>query len=175
MCDKCGCSDRAPTQGPSAHAHNHTPGREGLSNLDRMAERNRGFFQAKRLLAVNVLSFSASSAQPLIRRTLAEWGQRHQLAVVDHAFLQSIQAAHDHNPGHGHHHATDDAEPETGLLDAHKISHALRVMELDRVDAVFLENGGSAACQAVNDLGENLRVAVFSVRDGEQKPFDAAN
>ena len=169
MCDKCGCSDRASGHGASDNGHDHGPGREGLSQLDRIAERNRGFFQARRVLAVNVLSFSTFSARPLIQRTMSEWGQVRNVVLVDNAFLESVHAAHDH--GHGHHHDTDDEGSETGLLDAHKISHALRAMDLEHADAVLLENGGSAACQAVNDLGETVRVAVFSVKDGEQKPL----
>ena len=168
MCDKCGCSDRASHHGTSDHVHDHGLSREGLSHQDRIAERNRGFFQARQVLAVNILSFSTFTARPLIQKTMSEWGKSRKVALVDSAFLESIHAAHDHDH---HHHAADDAGEETGLLDAHKISHALRAMDLEHVDVVLLENGGSAACQAVNDLGETIRVAVFSVRDGEQKPL----
>ncbi len=56
-------------------------------------------------------------------------------------------------------------------MDAHKIGHALSHLTFDGVDLVLIENGGSAACQAVTDLGENARVAVFSVREGERKPL----
>ena len=181
MCEKCGCSDRADLAGTSAPSHDSGIGREKLSHLDRLAERNRGFFLAKRVLAVNVLSFSGSSVRPLIQQTLASWGPRRHVVRVDGAFLDSIHAAHDHphehNSGHhsahGHHppEPVDDGGEDSGFLDAHKISHALRAMDWDRVDAVLLENGGSAACQAVNDLGETLRVAVFSAQAGEQKPL----
>lgn len=170
MCDNCGCSDL----GHGGPTHDHGPGHvhglahpeTGLALADRLAERNRGFFSAKRLFVVNLLSFSQSHAHALIECTQDHFGRR--LTVLSSRLLASVHADHDHPHGHSH---TRDTTAEHAFMDAHKIGHALSHLTFDGVDLVLIENGGSAACQAVNDLGENARVAVFSVREGERKPL----
>jgi hydrogenase nickel incorporation protein HypB len=173
MCDKCGCSDQHAQRPPAHaggpdHAHPHQADEPAtLAHHDRLAERNRGFFRAKRVFVVNLLSFTGSNVQSLITRTLADYPGR--LRVITPAFLEQVQAHHSHH----HHpaHAAADPTDENLSLDAHIIAHALDHLALDQVDVVLLENHGSAASQAVYDLGETTRVALFSVRDGAHKPL----
>lgn len=168
MCEKCGCSDR--TEDGHDQGHQHDPGvAAALSHNDRLAERNRGFFLAKRVSVVNLLSFSRSNTHAIVERTVAEFGTRRRVAVVTVADLEAMGAAHDHHSHDGHSHADPSDEPVA--VDAHAIGHALSHLDLDHTDLVLIENGGSAACQAVYDLGETVRVAVFSVREGELKPL----
>ncbi|MFZ4395852.1 MAG: hydrogenase nickel incorporation protein HypB [Kiritimatiellia bacterium] len=179
MCEKCGCS--APTLRQHGHtlahthaatrAHVHEPEAAELSRQDRLAERNRGFFLAKRVFVVNLLSFAGSGAPSFVVRTVAEYGLRRKLRVVTSDFLDQIHAHHDHQDHDGHAHADTPAPDENASLDAHGIAHALDHLELDTAEIVLLENGGSAAAQAVYDLGETVRVAMFSFANGESKPL----
>ena len=173
MCDKCGCSDpklyrhdHVPAKG-LAHAHDHAHAQEKaeLSSNDRLAERNRGFFSAKRVFVVNLLSFSGSGVHAFVARTVTDYGRRQQVRVVTADFLEKIHAIHDHPS------ATPASSEENTHLDAHGIAHALDHLDLEHAGVLLLENGGSAASQAVYDLGETARVALFSVRDGVYKPL----
>jgi hydrogenase nickel incorporation protein HypB len=164
MCDKCGCSDRPLAQRPAA-AHTHA-GADELSRDDRLAERNRGFLHAKRVFAVNLLPFPAAGVQAFVRRTAAEFGPRRRLRIVDASFLDTIHARH----AHGHHAPNTDPDGNE-CLDAHAVAHALEHLDLDHADVLLLVNGGSAALQAVRDLGATARVPLFSVRQGEAKPL----
>ena len=168
MCEKCGCSD-TPNHGHD-QGHQHDPGvAAALTHNDRLAERTRGFLLAKRVSVVNLLSFSRSNSHALVARTVAEYGRRRHMAVMTLADLEEMGARHDHHHEHGHSH---DALPdEPVVVDAHAVGHALSHLDLDHLDLVLIENGGSAACQAVYDLGETARVAVFSVCEGELKPL----
>ena len=56
-------------------------------------------------------------------------------------------------------------------LEARMISDALRKMDLEQVDLLFIENVGGLICPASYDLGEHLRVVVMSVTEGEDKPL----
>lgn len=56
-------------------------------------------------------------------------------------------------------------------LEARMIRDALRQMDLDEVDLLFIENVGSLICPASFDLGEHLRVVVMSTTEGEDKPL----
>lgn len=173
MCEKCGCSESRPSRNSAAevpvHGHAHAPGASELTQNDRLAERNRGFLRAKRVFVVNLLSFAGSGARSFVERTATEFGQRRRLRVVTADFLESIHAIHGHHTGPLHVGAP--TTDENVHLDAHSIAHALEHLDLDHADAVLLQNGGSAASQAVYDLGESARVALFSVRDGESKPL----
>ena len=167
MCENCGCSDTADHG--HDHGHRHDLGvPAALSLNDRLAERNRGFCLAKRVSVVNLLSFSRSNAHALVERTVAEYGKRWRVAVIASADFEKLGATHDHHH-HGHFH--DILPDQSAAVDAHAIGHALSHLDLDRLDMVLIENGGSAACQAVYDVGETARVAVFSVREGELKPL----
>lgn len=172
MCEKCGCSDSADHGHEHGHRHDDDAGASAALSLnDRLAERNRGFFMAKRVCVVNLTSFSRSNVHALAERTVAEYGKRRRVKVVASADLARLGAVHDH---HHHHHADGShavIPEEAPAVDAHAIGHALPGLDLDHLDLVLIENGGSAACQAVYDLGETARVAVFSVREGELKPL----
>jgi hydrogenase nickel incorporation protein HypB len=56
-------------------------------------------------------------------------------------------------------------------LDAEMISKALEDWQLDQLDLLFIENVGNLVCPSSYDLGENLRVVLMSVTEGEDKPL----
>ena len=55
-------------------------------------------------------------------------------------------------------------------LAAHVIETAAGNFELDDIDLLIVENLGNLVCPAEFDIGENLRVVVLSVTEGEDKP-----
>ena len=56
-------------------------------------------------------------------------------------------------------------------LDAAMIERALKGRNLDEFDLLFIENVGNLVCPASYDLGEELRVVLLSVTEGEDKPL----
>jgi hydrogenase nickel incorporation protein HypB len=56
-------------------------------------------------------------------------------------------------------------------LEAGMISSHLEGWELDQFDFLFIENVGNLVCPANYDLGEDLRIALLSVTEGEDKPL----
>jgi hydrogenase nickel incorporation protein HypB len=56
-------------------------------------------------------------------------------------------------------------------LEADMISTALDGWELTEIDYLFIENVGNLVCPSTFDLGENLRLVLFSVTEGEDKPL----
>jgi hydrogenase nickel incorporation protein HypB len=56
-------------------------------------------------------------------------------------------------------------------LDAAMIEAAIASWKLDELDFLFLENVGNLVCPASYDLGEELRVVLLSVTEGEDKPL----
>src|SRR5271154_4006781 len=56
-------------------------------------------------------------------------------------------------------------------LEAAMVQNALREWNLDDLDFLFVENVGNLVCPASYDLGENLRLVLISVTEGEDKPL----
>jgi hydrogenase nickel incorporation protein HypB len=56
-------------------------------------------------------------------------------------------------------------------LDAAMVEHALDEWALPDLDVLFIENVGNLVCPASYDLGENLRLVLMSVTEGEDKPL----
>jgi hydrogenase nickel incorporation protein HypB len=56
-------------------------------------------------------------------------------------------------------------------LEAAMVDHALEGWDLDRLDFLFIENVGNLVCPSSYDLGENLRLVLISVTEGEDKPL----
>jgi len=55
-------------------------------------------------------------------------------------------------------------------LDSHMVLHALEELKLRELDLVFIENVGNLVCPSAFDLGEDVRVVLTSVTEGEDKP-----
>jgi hydrogenase nickel incorporation protein HypB len=56
-------------------------------------------------------------------------------------------------------------------LDADMVRHSLEDWHLNDFDCLFIENVGNMVCPASYDLGENLRIVLMSVTEGEDKPL----
>src|SRR5205814_3993845 len=56
-------------------------------------------------------------------------------------------------------------------LEAKMVQEALEGWPLAELDFLFIENVGNLVCPASFDLGEDLRLVLFSVTEGEDKPL----
>ena len=55
-------------------------------------------------------------------------------------------------------------------LDAKMIKNQLQKLEIDSLDLIIVENVGNLVCPAAYDLGEDMRMVILSVAEGEDKP-----
>jgi hydrogenase nickel incorporation protein HypB len=56
-------------------------------------------------------------------------------------------------------------------LDARQVDQALQAAAFQPVDLLFIENVGNLICPTSYDLGEDFKVALLSVAEGDDKPF----
>lgn len=56
-------------------------------------------------------------------------------------------------------------------LDSHSISIAIKELDLDALDVIFVENVGNLVCPSHFDLGENFKLAIVSTAEGDDKPI----
>jgi hydrogenase nickel incorporation protein HypB len=139
-----------------------------LEKNDRLAEQNRGFFRAKKLLVLNMVSSPGSGKTTFIRETAAKLAGHLRVGVIVGDLATDNDAARLRTAG------IPVVQITTGTichLDADMISKASVQMGLDELDVLVIENVGNLVCPADYDLGEDLRVVLLSVTEGEDKPL----
>jgi len=166
-------TSHAHAGGEQAHAHGG-PTRSVdlrvslLEKNDRLAERNRGFFLGRGVLALNLVSSPGAGKTTLLERTLDEFGRQIRCAVIvgDLETDRDAQRLYrDHAPV---------AQITTGTachLDAEMVARGVEAIDLDGVRVLFIENVGNLVCPAAFDLGEAVRVVLLSTTEGEDKPL----
>ncbi|HQQ82259.1 MAG TPA: hydrogenase nickel incorporation protein HypB [Cyclobacteriaceae bacterium] len=132
------------------------------------AERNRGYFMAKDILALNLVSSPGSGKTSLLERTLSDLNGDLTFSVIE-----------------GDQQTTNDADriAATGApvvqintgkgchLDADMIENAIQKLRPENNSVVIIENIGNLVCPAMFDLGEQSRVVIISVTEGDDKPL----
>lgn len=174
MCATCGCG----TENDHQHGHDHFSGQpesgtkinveqDILYQNNLLAQRNRGYFEAKNILAINLVSSPGSGKTSLLEKTLTDLKGSLLSYVIEGDQQTSNDADRIHATG------TKVVQINTGKgchLDAHMILHALQGMKPVNDSVMFIENVGNLVCPAMFDLGEGERVVVMSVTEGEDKP-----
>jgi hydrogenase nickel incorporation protein HypB len=166
---------------PHEHPHDHDHGHDHdalhrtldvqeaiLAKNDRLAERNRGFFKAKRLLVLNVLSAPGSGKTTFIQKTIQALASRLRVGVIVGDLETDNDAVRLRTTG------AAVVQITTGTvchLDAEMVARAMAKLDLDNLDLLIIENVGNLVCPASYDLGEDLRVVLLSVTEGEDKPL----
>ena len=139
-----------------------------LLKNDEQALRNRDRFRRLGLLTLNVLSSPGSGKTALLERTLADLADEMPTGVIVGDLATDNDARRLRRPG------VEVVQITTGNvchLEAAMIDRALAEMDLDRLRLLFIENVGNLVCPASYDLGEELRVVLLSVTEGEDKPL----
>jgi hydrogenase nickel incorporation protein HypB len=138
----------------------------GKNNL--LAERNRGYFEAKNILTLNLVSSPGSGKTALLERTLADLKDELPCYVIEGDQQTSNDANRIAATG------AEVVQINTGKgchLEADMIHDALKQLKPSENSLLFIENVGNLVCPAMFDLGEGARVVIISVTEGEDKPI----
>jgi len=154
-----------------AHAHEHgtsvTLEQDILAKNQLLAERNRGWLAGRSILALNLVSSPGAGKTRLLERTIRDLGDTLPLTVIegDQATLNDAERIRatgarvvQINTGTGCH------------LDAGMVSRGLTQLDPPLRSVVMIENVGNLVCPALFDLGEQEKVLILSVTEGEDKP-----
>lgn len=195
MCGHCGCEGGGatvvaadgththvrPDGSVVTHAHDHEHGHEHshehggeviqlaarvMEKNDWLAERNRAFFLGRELTVVNLMSSPGAGKTSLLVRTLNELGS--DVAVLEGDQETSRDAERIRETG------APVVQINTGTgchLEADMVWRGLEQLDPTAGAILFIENVGNLVCPALFDLGEDARVVLFSVTEGEDKPL----
>jgi len=139
-----------------------------LSENNRLAQLNRRFFEGRKVLCLNLVSSPGSGKTSILEKTIAVLKQSHKMFVIEGDQQTLLDASRIEEAG------APAIQINTGSgchLDARMIESALKKMDVDTNSVLFIENVGNLVCPAMFDLGENKRVVVISVTEGDDKPL----
>jgi hydrogenase nickel incorporation protein HypB len=135
---------------------------------DHLAMHNREYFRENGVFAINLMSSPGAGKTRLLERTLNDLTGALQMAVI----AGDLQTDNDARR------LADRGAPvvpvTTGTmchLEADIVSRACEELDLKSIDILFIENVGNLVCPASFDLGEEARVVLMSVTEGEDKPL----
>ena len=138
----------------------------GKNNAD--AQANRQWFEARGILALNLVSSPGSGKTTLLVKSIELLKSRLAISVIEGDQQTSNDAeriratgvrALQINTGKGCH------------LDAHMVGHAVQRLQPPEASLLLIENVGNLVCPAAFDLGEQHKVVILSVTEGEDKPL----
>ena len=139
-----------------------------MARNDELAAVVRARLQAAAVPTFNLVSSPGAGKTLLLERTLADLG--HELAIA--VITGDVQTQNDADRLARHTDRLVQAVVTNGAchLDARQILTALDAVDLEATDLLFIENVGNLVCPANWDLGEDAKIVLFSVTEGEDKP-----
>jgi len=133
-----------------------------------LAQDLRERFQRNGTYVINLLSSPGAGKTTLLEETLRRLGRRYRVAALVGDQATDRDAERLRRSGAPVEQIVTGAECR---LDAQMITAALRGFAAADAELLAIENVGNLICPAEYDLGEDLRVVVFSTTEGEDKPL----
>lgn len=200
MCLDCGCSetdqvtiDGKPLEkkdhthhhshdhhhhehGHDHHHHHHHHGEETreisikqdiLHKNNHIAEHNREHLRSQGVFTMNWISAPGSGKTALLERIIKDYSSKIPMYVIEGDQQTDNDSKRIEQAG------AEALQINTGAachLDAEMIHQALHKIDLKERKLLVIENIGNMVCPTAYDLGENLKVAIVSCPEGEDKP-----
>ncbi len=181
MCLECGCSETGEVTingKKMGHHHDHDTMNDGsgreisiqrdiLSKNNELARHNREHLQSRHIFSMNWISAPGSGKTALLERLIKDYGSSLPISVIEgdqqtdndaQRIIKAGASAIQINTGAACH------------LDANMIHQALHQVDLEKTRLLVIENVGNMVCPTAYDLGEDLKVAIISAPEGEDKP-----
>ncbi len=139
-----------------------------LKQNDLLARELRAQFQRAGVFVVSLVSSPGAGKTALLQRVLAEMRPDFRVAALVGDLATENDAARLVQSG------AQVKQITTGTvchLDAQMVQNALAGWPLAQLDFLFVENVGNLVCPSSYDLGEDLRLVLMSVTEGEDKPL----
>ena len=155
-----------------SHEHHHKTVLEVEQNIlqhnDVMAARNKGYFEAKNIFAINLVSSPGSGKTSILERTLKDLKKEIPFYVIE-GDQQTLNDANriaainipviQINTGKGCH------------LESDMVYDAVKKLDIQNDSILMIENVGNLVCPSMFNLGESKRVVIISTTEGVDKPI----
>lgn len=139
-----------------------------LEANDRIAIVNRKVFDEHQNLVINLMSSPGAGKTTLLERTSEALMGKFRLGVI----AGDIETTRDSERLQKYQLPVVQLTTGTAChLDANMIASALPHLDLSQIDILFIENVGNLVCPAEFKVGEDFKVMILSVTEGDEKPL----
>lgn len=132
------------------------------------AKENRNGFQNSNVFVLNIMGSPGSGKTTLLENILPVLAKKLRIFVIEGDLATENDAERIRKTG------VKAAQINTNgacHLDARMIQMELDQIDLNSIDLLVIENVGNLVCPISYDLGEDLRMVVLSIAEGEDKPL----
>lgn len=139
-----------------------------LDANSRIAQENRKIFEQHGLFVINLMSSPGAGKTTLLEQLGRDLGKRLRIGVIEGDIQSTLDAERVAAAGL----AAVQIETDGAChLDANMIRNALNNLDLSVLDLLIVENVGNLVCPAEFNIGENSKVMMLSVTEGDDKPL----
>lgn len=142
-------------------------GRKILGENEKYAFENIMFLAEHKKLCLNMISSPGSGKTTILTRTITELTDKIRIGVIEGDIQTAIDAER----------ISETKAPVVLIntegachLSAAQISAALKELPVNDLDVIIIENVGNLVCPSDFNLGENGKIVVLSVAEGDDKP-----
>ena len=139
-----------------------------LGKNDSLAAELRRRFAENHVFVVDLLASPGSGKTSTILATIEALRDEFNIAVIEGDIASSVDAEKIKAQG------IPAVQINTGgacHLESSMVKRAVDVLDLERLDLIIMENVGNLVCPTDFDLGENIKVMILSVPEGDDKPL----
>ena len=134
----------------------------------RIAEENRRRFEEHALMVINLMSSPGAGKTTLLEKTISLLKDDYKVGVVEGDIQSTYDAERIGRTG------SPVVQINTGgacHLDSNMVQEALKNLEFQNLNLLFIENVGNLVCPAEFALGEDFKAMILSVAEGDDKPL----
>jgi len=139
-------------------------GHDVFKENKKLADKNREKLLKEGVFSVNIMGAIGSGKTTLIEEAIKALGSNYKIAVIAGDVIADMDAARFEKLG------VLTIPANTGKechLDAHIVNDLLKKNDLSGYDILFIENVGNLICPTDFDLGEDMKIVVVSVSEGD--------
>jgi hydrogenase nickel incorporation protein HypB len=145
-----------------------TVGEKILGVNEEKAKENKKRLDDLRILTVNIMSSPGAGKTSLILNTIKQLKKKVRIAVIEGDVASSVDAEKVNAVGI----PVVQINTQGGChLDAFMVADAMENLPLKEIDLLFIENVGNLICPNNYLLGEDIRLMIASMPEGDDKPY----
>jgi hydrogenase nickel incorporation protein HypB len=141
-----------------------------LKANDVIAKENRDLLKKKGILTLNLMSSPGAGKTLILEKTVERLKKDFKIGVIEGDVSTSNDARRLAKYDIPVIQINTDSIGGACHLDANMVKEALGSLELSSIQILFIENIGNLICPAGFDLGEDKKIIVLSLTEGEDKP-----